>query len=339
MSMSDQLNKLREEALADLSQATSKDTLEAWRVKYFGRNGLLPAVLEGMKTVTPEERPVVGKLSNEVKTILQNSFDEKKASFEQQEETAGIDFTMPGRSVPVGGLHVVNQVLNKMVAVAQRMGYSLAEGPEMETEWNNFDALNIPANHPARNEQDTFFIKDSQDHPKQGKYILRTHTSPVQVRTMIDQKPPIRIVSPGVVFRRDEIDATHAMCFYQFEGLVVDENIGLPDLKGNLEHFFKELIGKDVKVRFRPHFFPFTEPSFEVDFCVPGLKIRGKDWTEIGGCGMVDPAVFQNVGIDSEKYTGFAFGWGVERIAMILHEIGDLRLFNENDVRFLRQFH
>lgn len=337
--MIDALQSLQKEALAELPTITDSEQLEVWRIKYLSRQGELPKAMEGMKDLPKEKRPEAGKIANQIKGSLQASFDEKKEALETRDvsDDPNFDPTMPGRPFRTGSLHVLTQTQDRMIQIFRRMGFALADGSEIETEHNNFDALNTPQDHPARNEQDTFYL-DLPDHPEEGRYLLRTHTSPVQIRVMQEQPPPIQIIAPGRCYRRDEIDATHGVYFHQMEGLLVDEDISLADLKGVLEFFFQEFLGADTLVRFRPHFFPFTEPSFEVDFSKPGLKIRGKDWVEIAGCGMVDPAVFTSVGIDPEKYSGFAFGMGIERMAMILHEIPDLRLFSENDVRFLNQF-
>lgn len=330
------LETLRTKALAALDHASTPDTLEQWRIQYLSRQGLLPKAMEGMKNVSKEDRPAVGKLANEVKNTLQNSFDQKREALTEQAENQQIDPTMPGRPVPTGSLHPLSHTLDRIISIFSRMGYALADGPDVETEFHNFDALNTPADHPARNEQDTFYL-DLPPHGEFGRYLLRTQTSPVQIRVMQNQQPPIQIIAPGRCYRRDEIDATHGMFFHQVEGLFVAEDVKLAHLFGTLEHFFRELLGADTEVRFRPHFFPFTEPSFEVDFRKPGMKVRGKEWLEISGCGMVDPAVLSNVSIDPERYTGFAFGMGLERIAMMMYEVPDLRLFFENDSRFLHQ--
>ncbi|MEM9444619.1 MAG: phenylalanine--tRNA ligase subunit alpha [Verrucomicrobiota bacterium] len=336
--MIEELQKIQTEAQQELSSVKDASALEQWRIKFLSRQGLLPKTLEGMKDVPKEQRPEVGKISNQVKSTLQSAFDDKKEDLEAgSDEDQSFDPTMPGAPVRQGSLHVLTQVQDRMIQIFRRMGFALAEGPEIETEYNNFDALNTPEDHPARNEQDTFYVK-LPDHPVEGRHLLRTHTSTVQIRTMKTQKPPIQIIAPGRCYRRDEIDATHGVYFHQMEGLLVDEGVSLSDLKGVLEYFFHEFLGPDTLVRFRPHFFPFTEPSFEVDFSKPGLKIRGKEWTEIAGCGLVDPAVFSAVDIDPQAYSGFAFGMGIERMAMIIHEIPDLRLFSENDIRFLKQF-
>jgi len=336
-SMIAELESLRKRALQQLHSVESAETLEAWRISFLGRQGELPRLLEGMKSVDKKDRPAVGKAANETKQELQQRFESLQAQFQVAGPGLPEDPTLPGVPFSKGCRHIVQQTLDEMIRLFRRMGFALAEGPEIETEWHNFDALNTPPDHPARNEGDTFYI-DGSPHPEKGRYLLRTHTSPVQIRTMLEGQPPFRIIAPGRCFRRDEVDATHGMFFHQIEGLVVDQNIHLGHLKGTLEHFFRDLIGPEIEVRFRPHFFPFTEPSFEADMGRRGMKIRGKDWVEIAGCGMVDPAVFDAVKIDPELYTGFAFGIGVERLTMLRHEIPDLRLFFDNDLRFLHQF-
>ncbi len=335
--MIDQLNQIKEQALQDLAGVQDPAGLEDWRIRYLSRQGSLPLALEGMKDLPKEQRPTVGKLANEVKNAVNTAYEEKKASFESSGNQLPDDPTLPGYPVVTASPHVVSQTLDRIVQTFRRMGFALADGPEIETEYHNFDALNTPADHPARNEQDTFYAK-LPPHPKYGRLLLRTQTSTVQIRIMESAKPPFKIIAPGRCYRRDEIDATHGIFFHQIEGLVVDESVTLGDLKGTMEFFFKELLGAETVVRFRPHFFPFTEPSFEIDMAREGHSVRGKKWLEIAGCGMVDPAVLTNAGIDPEKYTGFAFGMGVERIAMMLHGIPDLRLFYENDQRFLKQF-
>ncbi len=337
MPIIDVLEALEKEALASLQAASTAAELEAWRIEFLSRQGKLPKVLEGMKDVAAADRPAVGKAANGVKSKLTSAFEERQADFEGPDTALPEDPTLPGKPYPDGSIHVLQQTRDEMVSIFRRLGFALAEGPEIETEFKNFDALNTPADHPARNEQDTFYL-DLPASEGEGRYLLRTHTSPVQIRTMLDSKPPIRIIAPGRCFRRDEVDATHGMFFNQIEGLLVDRGVHLGHMKGTLEYFFREFMGKDTEVRFRPHFFPFTEPSFEADMQRTGMKIRGKSWTEVAGCGMVDPKVFESVEIDPEEYTGFAFGIGIERMAMIRHGIGDLRLFYENDIRFLSQF-
>lgn len=337
--MIDELNQIREEIQGSLTEANDEASLEEVRIKYLGRNGLLPKLMEGMKSLTKEERPTVGKLANEVKNDIENAFASKKELLERPEvDYSSFDVTLPGRGLKTGTIHPIVQTIENISEIFRAIGFSTAQGPDIETEFYNFDALNTPADHPARNEQDTFYIAGQIADEKLGRHLLRTQTSPVQIRTMQSQEPPVRIIAPGSCFRRDTPDATHSLMFHQIEGLYVDEGVSLADLKGTMEYFFRELLGSDTKVRFRPHFFPFTEPSFEIDFSIPGKKIRGKEWLEIAGCGMVNPNVFEAVGYDAEKYTGFAFGMGVERIAMMLHGIEDIRLFTDNDVRFLSLF-
>ncbi|MDK3156444.1 phenylalanine--tRNA ligase subunit alpha [Kamptonema cortianum] len=334
--MIEPLSKLRDEIIAALEQAPDAAALEEVRVKYLSRNGLLPKLLEGLKDVPKEDKPAVGKLANEVKNAVASSFDAKKAFLDRpQVNYDAFDVTLPGTEYRHGSEHPITATIREISRIFQGIGFSLAEGPDIETEFYNFDALNTPADHPARNEQDTFYIAGQIADDKLGRHLLRTQTSPVQIRVMQNTQPPVRIIAPGSCFRRDNPDATHALMFHQIEGLYVDENVSVADLKGTMEYFFRKLLGEETRVRFRPHFFPFTEPSFEIDFSIPGRKIRGKEWLEIAGCGMVHPNVFQSAGYDSEKYTGFAFGMGVERIAMMLYGIEDIRWFTENDVRFL----
>ncbi len=335
--MKEQIEFLKAEALAAIAEVANLEALEAVRVKYLSRQGSLPALMEKMREVPPAEKPVMGKLLNELKTAVQGAFDLRKEALELSRPEVQIDTTLPGRPLPVGSLHPIYAVRDRAIDIFKRLGFALADGPDMEFEYYNFDALNTPADHPARNEQDTFFIKGVSPDPKLGRKILRSQTSPVQIRVMEKQKPPIRVIAPGRCYRRDEIDATHGLSFHQVEALVVDQGISMADMKGTMETFFRELLGEDLIFRFRPHFFPFTEPSFEVDCSRPGMTVKGKQWLEICGCGMVHPKVLTNVGIDPEVYSGFALGFGIERITMMWHEMPDLRLFGENDVRMLRQ--
>jgi len=343
--MLEEINSLKDQILAAIADTANADALEAVRIQYLARSGSLPVLLEKMATVPKDQRPVVGKAANEAKTAVAAAYEARKAELTAA-ESADFDPTLPGRYVAPGSLHPVLQVRDRAIQIFRRLGFALADGPDIENEVFNFDALNTPLDHPARNEQDTFYLKEDGLAPSRGldgtsvggRRLMRTQTSTVQIRTMLKQPPPIRIIAPGRCFRRDEIDATHGMSFFQMEGLVVDEGVTLADLKGTLEYFFRELLGEDLKFRFRPHFFPFTEPSFEVDCSRTGSQVKGKEWLEICGCGMVDPAVFEQVGYDPEKYTGYAFGFGIERIAIMRHGIPDLRFFTENDVRFLRQF-
>ncbi len=332
-SLEEQLVALKSQAPADFTAATDPDSLEAVRVKYLGRQGSLPDLMKQLGSALPADRARLGKLANEAKIAVQSAFEQRKDDLENANagaDAARFDTTLPGRMRPVGRLHPLTQTMERVVAIFQRIGFTIAEGPEIEDEWHCFDALNTPGDHPARDLQDTLYLKDGR--------LLRTQTSTVQIRVMETHKPPIRIIAPGRVFRRDEVDATHSACFHQIEGLYVAEGVSVADLKGTMEFFFRELLGPETKTRFRPHFFPYTEPSFEIDFSATSLGLKGRKWLEIAGCGMVDPNVFKAVGYDPEKFTGFAFGMGVERIAMILHGIDDIRLFYENDVRFLHQF-
>lgn len=333
------LEDLRAAALAELGPVADETALEAVRIKYLGRSGSISAVSEQMKSLPKEEKPRVGKLLNETRAAVTEAIAARKAALETQRDTAalaGIDVTLPGRPIPTGAIHPITQLQDRAIQIFRRMGFALADGPDIETEWHCFDALNTPADHPARNEQDTFYLPDG--------HLLRTHTSTVQIRTMESCAPPIRIIAPGAAYRRDEVDATHLAQFNQMEGLYVDECVTVADLKGALEFFFRELFGPDARCRFRPHFFPFTEPSFEIDIKATALG-GGERWLELAGCGMVDPAVFEAVSrsrrddlYHPQKVSGFAFGFGLDRLAMILSGVPDIRLFAENDLRFLRQY-
>jgi phenylalanyl-tRNA synthetase alpha chain len=337
--METQLDQLRAEALAAVAAASDEAALDAVRVKYLGQHGAVTAISKGMKDVPKEDKSRIGKLLNELRAAVTGALDAKKAALLAEADKAafaGIDVTLPGTAGRLGTLHPITQLLDRAVAIFRRMGFQLADGPDIETEFHCFDALNTPADHPARNEQDTFYFADGR--------LLRTHTSTVQIRTMEKTAPPIRIIAPGAAYRRDEIDATHLAQFTQMEGLYIDEGVSVADLKGTLEFFFRELFGPDAQFRFRPHFFPFTEPSYEVDIKATALG-GGDRWLEIAGCGMVDPAVFESVNarrgdtaFDPEKYTGFAFGFGLDRLAMILSGTPDIRYFTQNDQRFLAQF-
>lgn len=337
--MQEQLEQIRTAALAEIEAAQDEAALESARVKYLGRTGSISLASEGMKGLGKEDKPRIGKLLNEVRTAVTAALDTRKAALEAQKDAAAlgdVDVTLPGTPVAIGALHPITQLQDRAIQIFRRMGFVMQDGPDIETEWHSFDALNTPADHPARNEQDTFYMPDGR--------LLRTHTSTIQIRTMESQPPPVRIIAPGAAYRRDEVDATHLAQFNQMEGLYVDENVSVADLKGTLEFFFRELFGKDAKCRFRPHFFPFTEPSFEIDIKATAFG-GGEKWLELAGCGMVDPAVFQSVNTkrgdlayDPEKYTGFAFGFGLDRLAMIMSGVPDIRLFTENDVRFLSQY-
>ncbi len=337
--MKETLARIRNEALEQIQSADAD--LEQIKIKYLGKKGELTAVLRGMGALSAEERPFVGQLANEVRTEIEQALGEKTeqrkaAALEAQLKSEKLDVTMPGTPAPVGHLHPLTQVQRELEDIFIGMGFSIAEGPEVELDYYNFQALNIPENHPARDTQDTFYIADN--------VLLRSQTSPVQVRTMEHQKPPIRVISPGRVYRSDALDATHSPLFHQLEGLVVDKGITMGDLKGTLEIFAKKMFGESTKIRFRPHHFPFTEPSAEVDVSCyvcggKGCRLcKGEGWIEILGAGMVHPFVLSNCGIDPEEYSGFAFGLGVERIAMKKYGIDDIRLFYENDERFLEQF-
>ena len=344
--MLDEIISLKGQILAAIAASADADALEAVRIQYLSRSGSWPKLLEGMAKVPGDQKPVVGKAANSAKTEITTAFDARKAELTAAAESADFDPTLPGRYDAPGSLHPVLQVRDRAIEIFRRLGFALADGPDIENEVVNFDALNTPKDHPARNEQDTFYLKEDGLTPSLGldgkspggRRLMRTQTSTVQIHAMLKQPPPIRIIAPGRCYRRDEIDATHGMTFFQMEGLVVDQGVSLADLKGTLEFFFRELLGEDLKFRFRPHFFPFTEPSFEVDCSRTGSQVKGKEWLEICGCGMVDPAVFEQVGYDPEKYTGYAFGFGIERIAIMRHGVPDLRFFSDNDVRFLRQF-
>ena len=334
-----QLQSARVEAETALASCGDVSALDQIKAKYLGRSGIVSSALEQLGKLPKEDKPRIGKLANEVKKALEAAIASKREELEAKAAASGltIDTTLPGRRHAIGHLHPLTQIFERTVAIFRRMGFAVEDGPEIEDEWHCFDALNTPAEHPARDIQDTLYV-DLPPHEKYGRYVMRTHTSPVQIRTMMKQKPPIRVVVPGRVFRRDNPDATHSPTFHQIEGLYVDKNVTVADLKGTVEFFFKQLLSPDTKVRFRPHFFPYTEPSFEIDLSSPHLAARGKEWLEIAGCGMVDPNVFKAVGYPDDEYTGWAFGFGIERLAMVMWSINDIRLFTENDVRFLEQF-
>src|SRR5438874_168350 len=333
------LEQLRDDALREIAAARDEKSLERVRVEYLGKSGSISEWGERMKTLGKEERPVVGKLLNQARKAVTVALDQRAGKVRADKESdalASIDVSLPGTPHNTGSLHPLQQMDERGIQIFRRMGVALAEGPDIETEWYCFDALNTPPDHPARNEQDTFYLPDGR--------LLRTHTSTVQIRTMESAPPPIRVIAPGAAYRRDEIDATHTSQFHQIEGLYVDENVSVADLKGTLEFFLRELFGANTAVRFRPHYFPFTEPSFEIDVKSSALK-GGEQWVEVCGCGMVHPAVFEAVNqsrgdnaYNPEKWTGFAFGLGMDRLAMILFDIPDIRLFAQNDLRFLRQF-
>ena len=337
----EKLQQMRQEALAKIEQAKEMKEVEELRVGYLGKKGELTAILRGMKDLSKEERPVIGQLANEVREVLEEALTEKKKAVEKEEETKKlkeetIDITMPGKKSARGHQHPISKTLDELKSIFLGMGYEIVEGREVETSYYNFDALNLGKEHPARDEQDTFYFTEDM--------VLRTATSPVQVHTMEAKKPPIRMIAPGTVYRSDEVDATHSPIFHQIEGLVIDQNITFGDLKGALAEFAKAFFGDKTKVKFRPHYFPFTEPSAEVDVSCSrcggeGCSMcKGTGWIEILGCGMVHPKVLEMAGIDPTKYQGFAFGMGVERLALLKYDIHDIRLLYENDVRFLSQF-
>jgi phenylalanyl-tRNA synthetase alpha chain len=343
MSLLKELEPLQEAALADLKAAPDLAALEHAKGSWIGPHGRLTLLMKQLGTLPAEERPAAGKAINAAKSELETILAERRRELElkaalPKEPT---DFTLPGRRRALGKLHPLTQVTDEIVRAFRKIGFAVADGPEIEDDWHCFDALNTPADHPARDTQDTFYLAlstDLQPSTTNHQRLLRTHTSSVQIRVMEKQPPPIRIVAPGRVYRRDNADATHNPTFQQIEGLYVDKGVTVGDLKGTVEFVFKEVLGADVQIRFRPHYFSYTEPSFEIDFSSALVKKIGKDWLEIAGCGMVHPQVFENVGYDPEVWTGWAFGFGIERIAMIRYGINDIRLFYENEVRFLRQF-
>ena len=339
--MQEQLKSIEEKALQELRAAQDSVTIDNIRVKYLGKKGELTSILRGMKDLSNEERPVIGKLANEVRAKIENVLEEVLTSIKNKEKNEKlnseiIDISMPGKRENIGKKHPLELTLDHMKEIFISMGFTVEEGPEVEKDYYNFEALNIPKNHPARSEQDTFYINDN--------IVLRTQTSPVQVRVMEKQAPPIKMISPGKVFRSDAVDATHSPIFYQMEGLVIDKNITFADLRGTLELFAQKMFGDKVKTKFRPHHFPFTEPSAEMDATCfvcngEGCKVcKGEGWIELLGCGMVHPEVLKNCGIDPEEYSGFAFGFGVDRMVMLKYGIDDIRLLYESDMRFLNQF-
>ena len=361
MGLLNDIEPLKQAALAELKAAPDLAALEQTKGAWIGPSGKFTALMKQLGTLSKEEKPAAGKLINAAKVELEAALMLRREELElkaalPKEPT---DFTLPGRRRAFGKLHPLTQVTADIVRSFRKIGFAVADGPEIEDEYHCFDALNTPADHPARDSQDTFYLADNVGQASRlpserisasnssasptlagetPALLLRTHTSSVQIRVMKSQPPPVRIIVPGRVYRRDNADATHNPTFQQVEGLYVDKGVTAADLKGTVEFVFKELLGKDVKIRFRPHYFSYTEPSFEIDFTSAMVKKMGKDWLEIAGCGMVHPQVFENVGYDPEVWTGWAFGFGIERIAMIRYGINDIRLFYENDVRFLHQF-
>ena len=346
--MQDQLSALVAKAETELPSLASRPDFEAAKARYVGPKGELTGLMKQMGTVSKEERPAMGKLINETKNALQALLDTALARIESAELAAklgpAIDPTLPSPDPLPGTRHPLTLVREELNSILRKVGLTVVGGPEVETEYYCFDALNTPADHPARDAQDTFYFPEDARFTNIAKkvdgekYLLRTHTSSVQIRTMLKGQPPIRIVSPGRVYRRDTVDATHSANFHQMEGLYVDRNVTVSDLKALLDYVLKSLLGSDTKVRFRPHYFGYTEPSFEVDLSAKHLPKVNKEWVEIMGCGMVDPAVFDDVGYDSSVWSGYAFGMGIERIAMMMYGIDDIRYFYQNDLRFLRQF-
>ena len=339
--MKEQLKNIRLEAEAALADAHKLEEIENVRIEFLGKKGKLTAVLRGMGALTPEERPIIGQLANEVRAMLEEGIEvRKKAILDEVKRdklrNEIIDVTLPGKRKNAGKLHPLAKVSRELENIFLGMGFSIVEGPDVEYDHYCFEALNMPKDHPARDTQDTFYITDN--------ILLRTQTSSVQIRTMENKKPPIRIISPGRVYRSDAVDATHSPLFHQIEGLVIDKGVTMSDLAGTLEAFVQALYGKDMKIRFRPHHFPYTEPSAEVDMScfMCGQKgcsmCKGEGWIEILGCGMVHEKVLEDCGIDPKEYSGFAFGIGLERVAMMKYDIDDMRLLYENDTRFLKQF-
>ncbi len=339
--MKERLEAIKSAAHAAIEAAKDERSIEELRIKYLGKKGELTAILKQMGQLSPEERPKMGQLVNEAKSKLESFISEKSAELKEKAvemklKSETVDITMPAKQRAVGRLHPLNTVLNDMIDIFQSMGFDVLDGPEVETDHYNFECLNVPADHPARDMQDTFYLAD--------KLLLRTQTSAAQIRTMETRKPPIRIICPGRVFRADEVDATHSPVFHQIEGLVVDRGITMCDLKGVLEQFAHEIYGPETKVKFRPSFFPFTEPSVEVDVSCSecggkGCRVcKGSGWIEILGAGMVHPNVLRSCGIDPETYSGFAFGIGLDRLTTTRYKISDIRLLFENDKRFLEQF-
>lgn len=336
--MEQELLNLENEAKESLAAITTSDTLEEFRIKYLGRKGLFTTILRQLGSAPKEDRPRLGQLANTLTKQFEELFEEKSSQIRQTSSTSSEskpDLTLPGRTPATGNLHPVTQVMQEVCSIFESMGFSVAEGPDVEQDYYNFEALNIPAHHPARDMHDTFYVSDST--------LLRTHTSPMQARIMETQDPPLRVIAPGKVYRCDS-DITHTPMFHQVEGFLVDKNISFADLKGILTIFLQKIFNEDLAVRFRPSFFPFTEPSAEVDIaCVmcggKGCRVcKNTGWLEILGSGLIDPEVFKKVGYDPNVYSGFAFGLGIERIAMLKYRIDDIRLFYENDQRFLSQF-
>lgn len=338
--MKDKLNSLVEKAISDLQAAQDTKALYDVKVRYLGKQGELSLIMKDMNQLPKEERPEFGKVVNVQKGRLEEAFTLRETTLKQSELAAKVsgerlDLTLPGPWRAEGARHPINLIINEAVSILSRIGYAVRLGPQIEKDWFNFEALNMPPDHPARDLQDTFYIDDT--------HVLRTHTSPIQIHTMMGEKPPMRVLAPGSVFRCDS-DISHSPNFHQIEGMLIDKNVSMADLKGTISYFIRELFGASMSVRFRPSFFPFTEPSAEFDCSCPICKGKGcrmckqTGWIEIGGCGLINPKVLEAAKIDSEEWQGFAFGFGIERMAIIRYGIDDIRLFSENDVRFLRQF-
>lgn len=336
-----ELEQLKDEAVASIAAASDNDAVEALRIKYLGRKGVLPALMKGMKDVEPSQRAVMGIAANQLKNAITEGVAERKSELSAEDKpkiASTFDYSLPGRWHGMGSMHPITMIIEEAIRIFGKLGFIVAEGPDVETGYNNFTALNTPPHHPSQDDRDTFWLHTGE--------LLRTQTSPVQIRTMNEQKPPVRIITPGRCYRRDTTDATHSANFHQIEGLYVESErkVSLADLKSTMAYFAKEMMGDKINVRFRPHFFPFTEPSVECDFTChvcggDGCRVcKQSGWIEIAGAGMVDPRVLARVGYDPETTSGFAFGMGIERIAMIKYGINDIRLLYENDMRFLEQF-
>ncbi len=336
-----ELKELTEDAVAAICAATDSDAVEALRIKYLGRKGILPALMKGMKDIEPSQRAAMGIAANEFKNAVTEGVNKRKVELsatDRPKKSSSFDYSLPGRWQGLGSMHPITMIIEEAIRIFGKLGFVVAEGPDVETGYNNFEALNTPPHHPSQDDRDTFWLHTGE--------LLRTQTSPVQIRTMNEQKPPVRIITPGRCYRRDTTDATHSANFHQIEGLYIesDRKVSLADLKSTMAYFATEMMGDKVKVRFRPHFFPFTEPSVECDFTChvcggSGCRVcKQSGWIEIAGAGMVDPRVLERVGYDSEITSGFAFGMGIERIAMIKYGVNDIRHLYENDMRFLAQF-
>lgn len=345
--MDESIRSLVGSAAQEVESVETRAQFEAFKARYVGPAGQLTVAMKKIGSLPKEERPAFGKRINEAKQQLETIFERTLKAIDEREiasrSAPPVDVSLPSPDCDPGSLHPLTKVREEVCRILRQVGFTVAEGPEVETEYFCFDALNTPGDHPARDLQDTYYFPENArfgnvSRNRNERYLLRTHTSSVQIRTMLKRQPPVRIISPGRVFRRDTADATHSANFHQIEGLYVDKNVSVKDLKALLDYFIKSLLGAEAKTRFRPHFFPYTEPSFEVDFSAAHLEKLGSKWIEIAGCGLVHPSVFKAVGYDPEVYSGFAFGMGIERIAMILYGVDDIRYFYQNDYRFLRQF-